>query len=56
MVEGFDCCWMHNYIPYDVELGLICEAPNLLPYIVLGVMLGRIKYLRENSIQENMGL
>ena len=26
----------------------------LFPYIVLGVMLGRIKYLRENSIQENM--
>ncbi len=18
VVEGFDCCWMHNYIPYDV--------------------------------------
>lgn len=56
IVVGCIITFLMMYIQQSVELGLICEAPNLLPYIVLGVMLGRIKYLRENSIQENMGL
>ena len=56
VVVGCIITFLMMYIQQSVELGLICEAPNLLPYIVLGVMLGRIKYLRENSIQENMGL
>lgn len=56
IVVGCIITFLMMYIQQSVELGLICEAPNLLPYIVLGVMLGRIKYLRENSIQENVGL
>ena len=56
IVVGCIITFLMMYIQQSVELGLICEAPNLLPYIVLGVMLGRIKYLRENSIQENIGL
>lgn len=56
IVVGCMITFLMMYIQQSVELGLICEVPNLLPYIVLGVMLGRIKYLRENSIQGNMGL
>lgn len=40
------------YLQQSVELGLIATKPNLIPYVALGIMLGRIKYLRENKEKE----
>lgn len=37
------------YLQQSVELGLVKEAPNLIPYIILGVMLGRVRYLKKHS-------
>lgn len=35
------------YVQQSVELGIIAHNPNLLIYLPLGLMLGRIKYLKE---------
>lgn len=35
------------YVQQSVELGIIPQNPNLLIYLPLGLMLGRIKYLKE---------
>ena len=43
------------YIQQSVELGLVNENPNILPYIVLGIMLGRVKQLDEKEIENVEG-
>ncbi len=40
MVAFFMICFQQT-----VELGLVGENPNLIPYIILGMMLGRVRYL-----------
>ena len=35
------------YVQQSVELGIISQTPTLLIYLPLGLMLGRIKYLKE---------
>lgn len=35
------------YVQQSVELGIITQNPNLLIYLPLGLVLGRIKYLKE---------
>lgn len=35
------------YVQQSVELGIISQTPNLLIYLPLGLMLGRVKYLKE---------
>lgn len=47
IVSGSIITFIIMYIQQSVELGMISENPNLLPYIVLGIMLGRIKLLDE---------
>ena len=46
VVAGSIITFLLMYIQQSVELGIINEMPNTLPYIVLGVLLGRIRYLR----------
>lgn len=46
VVAGSIITFLLMYIQQSVELGIINEMPNTLPYIVLGVLLGRISYLR----------
>lgn len=58
IVPGCIISFFIMYIQQSVELGLVHESPNLLPYIVLGMMLGRIKFLRKkhlflNEVEEN---
>lgn len=47
IVSGCIITFVIMYIQQSVELGLADENPNLIPYIVLGIMLGRIKLLDE---------
>lgn len=47
IVSGCIITFVIMYIQQSVELGLVNENPNLIPYIVLGIMLGRIKLLEE---------
>lgn len=37
------------YLQQSVELGLIATQPNIIPYVALGIMLGRVRYLKENK-------
>lgn len=45
VISGSIITFIMMYIQQSVELGLVHENPNLLPYIVLGIMLGRVKFL-----------
>ena len=38
----------------SVELGIFSAAPNLIPYIILGIMLGRVKGLKEEACQKSV--
>lgn len=51
IICGCTITFLMMFIQQSVELGLLAENPNLLPYIVLGMMLGRVKYLN-NSLEE----
>lgn len=50
IVPGCIISFFIMYIQQSVELGLVHEAPNLLPYIVLGMMLGRVNFLKNKSL------
>ena len=45
IVQGCIITFIIIYLQQSVELGLISESPNLLPYVILGMMLGRVKEL-----------
>lgn len=47
IVVGSIITFIMMYIQQSVELGLVEEKPNILPYIVLGIMLGRVKMLEK---------
>lgn len=49
IVHGCIITFIIIYLQQSVELGLIMESPNLLPYIILGMMLGRVKELNTKS-------
>ncbi len=38
------------FLQQSVDLGFISETPNLLPYMILGVGLGRVRLLQNNHI------
>ena len=50
IVPGCIISFFIMYIQQSVELGLVHESPNLLPYIVLGIMLGRVNFLKNKSL------
>lgn len=41
------------YLQQSVDLGFIAEYPNLLPYAVLGIGIGRVRLLRTEALQIN---
>ena len=47
IVSGCIISFAIIYIQQSVELGLVHESPNILPYIVVGMMLGRVKFLNK---------
>lgn len=55
VVSGCIITFIIMYIQQSVELGLVNERPNVLPYIVLGIMLGRVKLLNEKEVKGVQG-
>ena len=49
VVSGAMISFLALYIQQAVELGIFAPNPNLLPYVILGVLLGRIKLLSAQS-------
>lgn len=41
------------YVQQSVELGFISPSPNILPYLIIGIMFGRTKYLTAKVTEEN---
>lgn len=54
IVSGSIITFIIMYIQQSVELGLVSENPNTLPYIVLGIMLGRVKMLNKHENTEGV--
>lgn len=53
-IQGCLVSFMVLYVQQSVELGLISKTPSILPYVMLGIMLGRAKYLKgEEWYEEN---
>ena len=49
LVQGCIVAFSIIYMQQSVELGIVSTTPNLIAYIILGMMLGRVRYLREAS-------
>lgn len=53
LVVGCFTSFMVLYIQQTVELGFISHSPNLLAYVMLGAMLGRIKFIKNRQMVNN---
>ena len=51
IVSGCIITFIIMYVQQSVELGLINEKPNILPYVVLGIMLGRVRLLDKRKTE-----
>ena len=40
------------YCHQSVELGIFAVNPSLLPYVILGILLGRINYIKDRSLYQ----
>lgn len=49
IVTGCFISFIILWVQQSVELGFISHSPSLLPYIILGIMLGRINVLKEQQ-------
>lgn len=54
IVFGCSLSFILLYLQQSVEMGIFAPNPNLLPYLILGVLLGRVKTLtKENNSEKN---
>ena len=51
IVQGCVVSFIVIYVQQSVELGFISANPNLIAYVILGMMLGRIRYLRNEEYE-----
>lgn len=49
IIQGCIVSFIVLYMQQSVELGLISTSPSLIPYVMLGMMLGRARYLEKNE-------
>lgn len=49
-VYAFTCAFIIIYIQQSTELGFIKTTPNMLPYMILGLGLGRIRWYQKHNI------
>lgn len=49
IVMGATVMFLVLYVQQSVELGIFAPNPSLLPYAMLSILLGRIKYLRRKN-------
>lgn len=52
VISGCTISFLILFAQQSVELGIFGPNPNFLPYIILGLMLGRLKYLRREEFYE----
>lgn len=52
IISGCTISFLILFAQQSVELGIFGPNPNFLPYIILGLMLGRLKYLRREEFYE----
>ncbi len=52
LVQGCVCCFMVIYLQQSVELGIVSTAPDLIPYVILGMLFGRIQCIRNEENAE----
>lgn len=56
IVMGAFIAFIFSYLQKSVELGLIAESPDILVYLILGILLGRINSLdRVKNTDKNRG-
>lgn len=51
VVFGCAVSFLILFAQQSVELGIFARDPNILPYLMLGILLGRVRYLRENNVR-----
>ena len=49
IVQGCFIGFIIIYFQQSLELGLVSSSPSLIPYVMLGLMLGRIRYLKSRN-------
>lgn len=54
-VCGYVISFIILWIQQSVELGFISNSPSFLPYIILGLMLGRIRFINTESNKQIKG-
>lgn len=54
LIQGCIIAFCVLYLQQSVELGFISENPSMLPYIILGLMLGRVNYLYKYGVKEDV--
>lgn len=47
LIQGCIVAFGVLYLQQSVELGFISASPSIIPYVMLGIMLGRVKYLKK---------
>ena len=52
IVRGCLVTFLIIFFQQSFELGLVSEDVNLLPYVILGLMFGRIRFLRNRTISD----
>lgn len=50
-VSGAMVAFLLLYCHQSVELGIFASAPSLLPYVILGILLGRVNYLKRRELR-----
>ena len=49
IVFGSMLAFLIIYLQQSVDLGFISDCPNLLPYMILGIGLGRVRLLQKKK-------
>ncbi len=50
-VSGAMVAFLLLYCQQSVELGIFTVSPSLIPYVILGILLGRINYLKSRELR-----
>ena len=50
-VSGAMVAFLLLYCHQSVELGIFSSTPSLLPYVILGILLGRVNYLKRRELR-----
>lgn len=53
LIQGCLVTFIVLYLQQSVELGFISASPSIIPYVMLGMMLGRARYLESYEIYRN---